>query len=90
MGKLTSLEVGFSQGKIEDCVLYWGKSIYILYTDNYILSVPDEEELSHILAGIKVSGLYIAEEVDIEDFLGVKIDKVDSEIYHMSQPQRIR
>ena len=37
-----------------------------------------------------MSGLYIAEEVDIEDFLGVKIDKVDSEIYHMSQPQRIR
>ena len=37
-----------------------------------------------------MAGLEITEEGDIEDFLGVNIDKVDSETYHLSQPQPIK
>ena len=33
----------------------------------------------HIVAGIKAAGLDITEEGYIEDFLGVNIDKVESE-----------
>ena len=29
---------------IDECVLYWVKNMYILYTDDSIISVPDEEE----------------------------------------------
>ena len=68
MGELTSSEVGFRQSKVYECVLYRGKSIYILYTDNYIQTGIYEEELSKIVADIKDSGLDITKEGDIEDF----------------------
>ena len=63
--------------------------MYILCTDDYIMEGPDEEELRQIVSDIKVTGLDITEEGDIEDFLGVNIDKVDSGTYHLAQPQII-
>ena len=49
----------------------------------------EEEELSHIVAYIKVTGLEITKGGDIEEFLGVKIYKVDINTYHLSHPQLI-
>ena len=46
MEKLTSSAVVFRQRKVDECVLYQGESIYILYTDDNILAGPDEEERS--------------------------------------------
>ena len=79
MGKITSSSVRFRQSNIDECVLYQGKSIYILYTDYSILEGPDEEELMQIVSDIKDYGLDITEKEYIEDFLGVNIYKVDSE-----------
>ena len=45
VGKLPSLAVEFRKNKINECVFYCGKTMYILYTADYILAVPDEEEL---------------------------------------------
>ena len=42
-GGLTSSEFGFRQSKVDKCMLYQGKSLYILYTDYYILTGPYEE-----------------------------------------------
>ena len=42
-----------------------------------------------IIAAIKSEFWDITEEGDIEDLLGVNIDKVESEKYHMSHPQII-
>ena len=60
-----------------------------MYTDDYIMSGLYEEELRQIVADINMERSDITEEVEIEDFLRVKIYKVDSETYHMSQPQLI-
>ena len=38
--------------------------MYIMYTNNYILEVPYEDELRQIVAGVKTAGFYITEEVD--------------------------
>ena len=75
--KLTSPEVGFRQSKYDECVFYKGKAVYMLYTDDSILAGPDEAELRDIVESIKSTGLDITEEGDLEDFLGVNIDKVD-------------
>ena len=37
--KLTSSELRLRQSNIYECVLYWVKSMYILYTDDHILAV---------------------------------------------------
>ena len=83
MEKLTSSAVVFRKIKVDKCVLYQGESIYILYTDDNILAGPDEEEIRQTIADIKATGLDITEEGDIEDFLVVNIEKVDSDTYHM-------
>jgi hypothetical protein len=58
----------------------------VLYTDNSILAGPDEKELDDIVGRIKAVGLDITEEGEIEDFLGINIDRVDGNTYHLSQP----
>ena len=63
--------------------------MHILYTDDSILARLYEEGIRHIVADIKAAGLDITEEGDIKDFLGVSTDNVDSETYHISQPQLI-
>ena len=63
--------------------------MYIMFTDGFILLVIYEEELGQIVAEIKAAGLDITEERYVEDFLWVNIGKLDSETYHMSQPQLI-
>ena len=42
-----------------------------------------------IVADIKAAVLDITEDRDIENFLGVKIDKVEIETYHLSKTQLI-
>ena len=79
LGKLTSSAVRFRKIKIYECVLYQGEIMYILYNADYILAGQDDGELRQIVAEIKMAGLDITEEGNIEDFLGVNIYKVKSE-----------
>jgi len=58
-------------------------------TDDSILAGPDKEESQQVIADIKKAGLDVTEEGDIEDFLGVNIDQVDDETFHLSQPHLI-
>jgi hypothetical protein len=87
--KLTGPDIGFVQSQYDECVFYHGKAIYVLYTDDSILAGPDEEELNTIVSRIKAVGLDITEEGDLEDFLGINIDRLDDRAYHLSQSQLI-
>ena len=82
-------QVGFKQSKHDECVFYRGNVMYVLYTDDSILAGPDKDELKQVIADIKSAGLDVTEEGDIEDFLGVNIDRVDDDTYHLSQPHLI-
>jgi len=82
-------QVGFKQSKQEERVFYRGNVMYILCTDDSILAGPDKDELKQSIADIKSVGLDVTEEGDIEDFLGVNIDRVDDDTYHLSQPHLI-
>ena len=46
-------EVGFKQSKIDECVFYRGKTIYLLYIDDSILAGPDEGKIARIIKDIK-------------------------------------
>jgi Reverse transcriptase (RNA-dependent DNA polymerase) len=81
--------IGFVRSQFDECVFYKGKCIYVLYTDDSILSGPDEEELESTVREIEASGLGITNEGDISDFLGVNIAKVGGE-YHLTQPWLIQ
>ena len=82
-------EVGFTQSKIDECIFYKGKMVYILYTDDSILAGPDEKEIHQIIKDIKRAKLDITIEGDLEDFLGVNIDHRKDGSIHLMQPHLI-
>ncbi len=67
--------IGFHQCKTDECVLTRGKSIYVLYTDDSILTGPDEAKLEQIVQDMKDTGLDLTVEGDVSDFLGVNIKR---------------
>jgi hypothetical protein len=82
-------EVSFKQAKIDDCVFYRGKTMYILYTDDSILAGPDKEEIEQIIKDIQNTGLDITREGDIKDFLGINIKKLKKGGIEFTQPHLI-
>ena len=82
-------QLHFKQSKIDDCVFYRGSTMYVLYTDDSILAGPSEEEINDIIADIKSIGLDITEEGDIQDFLGIHIERQSDGTIKFSQPHLI-
>ena len=82
-------ELNFKQSKIDECVFYRGRTMYVLYTDDSLLAGPDNDEIEQIIRDLKRAHLNITDEGDIQDFLGVNIEmKTNGEI-HLTQPHLI-
>ena len=47
VAKLMSL--GFKQSKVDECVFYRGRTLYVLYTDDSLLAGPDKDEIDVII-----------------------------------------
>ena len=82
-------QVGFKQSDHDECVFYKGRSLYILYTDDSILTGPDPQELDDIITQMQDIGLKITYEDGVEDFLGVNITKQQTGHLHLSQTRLI-
>ena len=82
--------IGFRQSSIDSCVLYRGKTIYVLYTDDSIIAGPCKVELDKTITEIRQVGLDITVEGSLEDFLGIRMDRKDNGTIHMYQPQLIK
>ena len=82
-------EVGFTQSKVDNCVFYHGNVMYVLYTDDSILAGPDPDEIDKIIKKMRQAQLDITIEGDLEDFLGVNIDRKDDGTIHLTQPHLI-
>jgi hypothetical protein len=82
-------DVGFVQSKVDECIFYKGKVIYVLYTDDSILTGPDKKEIDQVVEAIKKAKLKITVEGEVTDFLGVKIDRREDGSIKFSQPHLI-
>jgi hypothetical protein len=82
-------QVGFKQSKVDECVFYKGNVIYVLYTDDSILAGPNQTEIDQVIELIKVAGLDITVEGDVQDFLGVHIIRGDDGTVNFTQPHLI-
>ena len=81
--------VGLKKSKIDECVYYKGKTIYLLYTDDSILAGPCQKEINNIIKDIRSAGLNITEEGDIQDFLGINIQRRGKGEIELTQPHLI-
>jgi Reverse transcriptase (RNA-dependent DNA polymerase) len=83
-------ELGFKQSKVDECVFYRGKTLYVLYTDESLLAGPDAEEINQIIDELqRKAKLAITGEGDLADFLGVNIDRKTDGSIHLTQPHLI-
>ena len=69
--KLTKAQ--FQQSKHDPCVLFRQKVIYILYTDDSIITGPSNTDIDDAINAIKATGLEMTDEGEISDFLGVRV-----------------
>ena len=74
--------------QVDECVFYKVKTVYILYTDDSILAGPDPEEIEQVLKDLKKANLEVTDKGNIEDFLGVNIERMEGKI-KLSQPYLI-
>jgi predicted nucleotidyltransferase len=88
VNKLTK-ELKFEQSKVDECIFYRGKTMYALYTDDSILAGPDQAEIGQIIKEMQTANLDITIEGDLQDFLGVNIDKHENGSIHLTQPHLI-
>ena len=82
-------KLGFEQSKVDECVFYKGRSMYVLYTDDSILAGPDEKEIDQIIKELQNSELNVTVEGDLQDFLGVNIKRKQDDTIHLTQPHLI-
>jgi hypothetical protein len=82
-------EVGFKQSEVDECVFYKGNILYVLYTDDSIIAGPDKDEIYEIIKKIQKVGLNITVEGDLQDFLGINIQREDDGSIYLSQPHLI-
>jgi hypothetical protein len=81
--------VGFEQSKVDECIFYKGEIVYILYTDDSIIAGPDTEEIDRVIKEMSATGLELTIEGDLQDFLGVNIDRKEDGTIHFTQPHLI-
>jgi Reverse transcriptase (RNA-dependent DNA polymerase). len=82
-------EVGFKQSEVDECVFYKGNILYVLYTDDSIIAGPNKEEIEKVIESIKSTGLNITIEGDLQDFLGINIQRENDGSIYLSQPHLI-
>jgi hypothetical protein len=86
--KLTK-ELKFEQSKVDECVFYRGTTMYALYTDDSILAGPDQKEINQIIKEMEKVKLDITVEGDLQDFLGVNIERMPDGSINLTQPHLI-
>ena len=79
-------KIGFTQSLYDPCVFYRGKVIYLIYTDDSILVAPTETLINKCIADIRKTGLQIMDEGNLNDFLGVHIEKQIDGTVKISKP----
>ena len=77
-------EIMFVQSKHNECVLCQGTTIYALYTDDLILSEPENFEIYHIFKDMEETNLDFTIEGDLQDFIGVNTERKANGTNHLN------
>jgi hypothetical protein len=82
-------ELGFKRSMVDECLYYRGRTLFLVYVDDGILIDPDPAAVEQAMKDL-ASKFEIEDEGDLDDYLGVKIDKgVEDGTFKLSQPHLI-
>eukprot|EP00978_Attheya_sp_CCMP212_P037949 scaffold183254_cov63-Attheya_sp.AAC.3 len=80
--------IGFVPSPVDECVYIRRNVIFLVYVDDGIFTSPDSEAINKAIEEIKELGLDIDDQGDIEDYLGVNVERV-GDTFVLTQPQLI-
>ena len=81
-------KLGFTQSNVDECVFYFKRSIFLVYTDDTILLEPDQKELDQIYKMLQMA-FNIQDEGNLCDYLGIHITRRDDGTLLLTQPHLI-
>lgn len=81
-------KVGFKCSNVDENIFYKGSMVYLLYTDDSILVGPNMDEIDESVEAISKL-LEITDEGEVNDFLGVNIERKPNGEIHFTQPHLI-
>jgi hypothetical protein len=73
------------KNRFDECVFYYGKTIFLVYTDDTILLGPDEKEIEKIVK-ILSKNFKVEDQGDLGNYLGVNIERRKDGKIEMTQP----
>ena len=82
-------ELRFTRSTVEKFVFYRGKTVYNLYTEDSILTGTDQDKIDQIIEDLNRVKIVLIVEGDLQDFLGVKIERKGDGNINLTQPNLI-
>ena len=82
-------ELRFTRSTVEKSVFYRGKTVYNLYTEDLILTGTDQDKIDQIIEDLNRVKIILIVEGDLQDFLGVKIERKGDGNINLTQPNLI-
>jgi len=71
-----TLEIGFAQSLIDNCVFYHGDTIFIVYVDDGSFIGDSDDHILAIIAQLRSLGLKIEDQGHPADYVGVNIKRL--------------
>jgi hypothetical protein len=82
-------QAGFMASKVDECVFYKVRTIFIVYVDDGIFFGPDLKEIEQAMKDLDAQGFNLDLMGDVNDYLGVNFEILADGRVKMSQPQLI-
>jgi hypothetical protein len=85
--KLTT-KLGYTRSKIDPCLYYHGTALFVIFVDDGIFASPDAKEIDKLK--IEMGQVFeMTDEGDLNDYLGVNIDRRSDGTIELTQPHLI-
>ena len=82
--------MGWKQSKVDECVFFRGSVIFLVYVDDGIFLGPSDEDIRKAFDEIRNNGFNISDEGELDDYLGVKIQRGKDGHIYLTQPHLIQ
>ena len=82
-------EVGFAKSAIDECVFYRNDTIFFSYVDDGIIIAPSQDKIKLAIQDLSKK-FNIEDKGDINEYLGVRIDHIESNKIKLHQPHLIK
>jgi hypothetical protein len=83
--KKNLLKLGFKPSEHDECIFYYGKTIFIVYTDDTIPPGPDQQEIDTLVKRLGKT-FKIEDQGELSDYMGIKIERKSDGTLEWTQP----